>query len=204
MDNLKLLVLEPALHLPADTPNLQKYNSVKLIGLWVEHLSFVEEIDLTEYKYKPGYVESIDDLQLLSFTSSTPVCIDVNRFIDKDAAVIIKSQFIVSFESKDVEVLHEHAISFKSGEKHDPGNAFFTTSVAVPALFGSHGRRTAELINKPYSDFSIDTTSYMNYPSEYVKTLVLVNKDEKSEMWHSVTYTALYPNTTNSVIKFVN
>ena len=84
----------------------------------------------------------------------------------------------VSFESKDVEVLHEHAISFKSGEKHDPGNAFFTTSVAVPALFGSHGRRTAELINKPYSDFSIDTTSYMNYPSEYVKTLVLVNKDE--------------------------
>ncbi|MGO2182515.1 MAG: hypothetical protein ACTH36_09395 [Pseudoalteromonas nigrifaciens] len=41
MDNLKLLVLEPALHLPVDTPNLKKYDAVKLAGLWVEHLSFI-------------------------------------------------------------------------------------------------------------------------------------------------------------------
>ncbi|MEH6817874.1 MAG: hypothetical protein V7683_15200 [Pseudoalteromonas distincta] len=86
MDNLKLLVLEPALHLPVDTPNLKKYDAVKLAGLWVEHLSFIEEIDLTEYNYKPGYVKSIDGLQLLSFASSPPVCIDINEQLPLNAA----------------------------------------------------------------------------------------------------------------------
>lgn len=202
MAGLNVLVLEPALHLPSNTPNLKQDNAVKLMGLWIEHASFIEEIDLNKHNYRQGYIEGVDSLLMFSAMNTMPVCVDVGRYIDKDVAVIIKTQFIVSFEGKDVEVLHEHAISFTSGIECDPDNMFFTTSLAVPALFSSHGREVADLINKAYDEAKEDLTIYSNSPTEYVETLALVNEDEKSEMWHSITYTALTPNRTDSVIAF--
>ena len=79
---------------------------------------------------------------------------------------------------------------------------FFTTSLAVLALFSSHGREVADLINKAYDEDKEGLTIYSNSPTEYVETPALVNEDEKSEMWHSITYTELTPNRTDSVIAF--
>ncbi|MBH0027538.1 hypothetical protein I6F53_11135 [Pseudoalteromonas sp. SWN29] len=202
MAGLKVLVLEPAIYLPSDTHNFKQDKTVKLMGLWIEHASFIEEVDLNKYNYSQGYIEGVDNLLMFSAVDSTPVCVDVGRFVDKDTAIVIKTQFIVPFKGKEIEVLHEHAISFTSGMKCVSDNLFFTTSLAVPALFRSHGKEIADLINKPYNETKEDLTTYSNYPNEYVETLALVSEDEKFEMWYSTTYTALTPNRTGSVIAF--
>jgi len=172
----KFLYFEPTVYVPYDL-DLRDKNSIKLTKMWIEN---GQEVDVPVLFHK--FVR-LPNKNYLKAQFMKPLHLDVSKLIDTEGVITLHMQYEINFrEEEPLKVFHKQNLYFQSSNQHNKVINQYSSSLALPAMFGSEGVSLAKL------EETHDTR-------KTILQIGLLGEDKSHRTWCIETLNRLYPNT---------
>jgi len=170
------LYFEPVVYVPYSI-NLRKHNSIKLVNMWIEDGQI---IDVSAHFNKFVRLPNQNHLQVIF---NSPLHMNVTELVGTQGVITFNMKYEINFDDEEtIKVFHKQSINFlNSKERHKSINNY-SSSFALPAMFGSEGLALAK------EQETHDT-------GRTILQIGILEEDKSNRTWCIETLDRLYPNT---------
>lgn len=172
----KYLYFEPVIYVPYEL-NLRNKNAIKLTKMWVEN---GQEIDVSSLFNK--FVR-MPNRNYLRAQFKEPLYMDISSLVDTEAVITLHMQYEINFQGeKPLKVFHKQNLNFRASNKQHQIINQYSSSMALPAMFGKEG------LSLSYEKETCGT-------DETILSIGLLEEDRTLRTWCVETLNRLHPNT---------
>ena len=172
----KHLYFEPTVYVPYDL-DLRDSNAIKLTKMWVEN---GQEVDVSSLFNK---FTRLPNKNYLKVQFKKPLHMEVSKLVNTEGVITLHMQYEINFQDEEpLKVFHKQSLNFQSSNQHSKVINQYSSSFALPAMFGSEG-------------LSLAKEKETHETSQTVLQIGLLEEDKTNRTWCIETLNRLYPNT---------
>lgn len=172
----KYLYFEPTIYAPYDL-DLRDKSAIKLTKMWVEN---GQEIDIPSLFNK--FVR-LPNKSYLKAQFKRSLYMEISKLVDTESVITLHMQYEINFQGEDpLKVFHKQNLSFQSSNQSHKIINQYSSSMALPAMFGKEGLSLAK------AEGCQDT-------SNTILQIGLLKEDKSRRTWCVETLSRLHPNT---------
>lgn len=172
----KYLYFEPTIYVPYEL-DLRDKNAIKLTRMWVEN---GQEVDIPRLFYK--FVR-LPNKNYLKAQFKKSLHMEISKLVDSEGVITLHMQYEINFQGEEpLKVFHKQSLNFQSSNQCHKIINQYSSSMALPAMFGKEGLSLAK------AEETHDT-------SKTILQIGLLDEDKSRRTWCVETLNRLHPNT---------
>lgn len=172
----KHLYFEPTIYVPYSL-DLRNKNAIKLTKMWVENGQEVDILSLFDKFVR------LPNKNYLKAQFKKPLHMEISKLVDTEGVITLHMQYEINFQDEDsLRVFHKQNLNFQSRNQHHKVINQYSSSMALPAMFGKEG-------------LSLAKTEETHDASKTILQIGLLGEDKSLRTWCIETLNRLYPNT---------